>query len=69
MAMLELTTPAFVNKCIIALTKTNTYIVFTNASIVAKGDQQQKAVGLGVVAVAMDNETAGVSDEYWFTKP
>ena len=63
------TTPAFINKCIIALTKTDTYIVFTNASIVAKGDQQQKAVGLGVAAVAMDNETSGISDEYWFTKP
>lgn len=63
------TTPAFVNKCIIALTKTNTYIIFTNASIVAKGDQQQKAVGLGVVATAMESEVAGVSDEYWFDKP
>lgn len=63
------TTPAFINKCIIALTKTNTYIVFTNASIIGKGDQQQKAVGLGVTAVAMENATAGVSDEYWFTKP
>ena len=56
----------FVNKCIIALTKTNTYIVFTNASIVGKGDQQQKAVGLGVVATAMESEVDGISDEYWF---
>ena len=59
----------FVNKCIIALTKTNTYIVFTNASLVGKGDQQQKAVGLGVTATAMENETTGISDEYWFDDP
>ena len=52
------TTPAFVNKSVIALTKTGTYIIFTNASIVAKGDQQQKAVGLGVTAVAMENENS-----------
>lgn len=52
------TTPAFVNKSIIARTKTGTYIIFTNASIIGKGDQQQKAVGLGVTAVAMENENS-----------
>ena len=60
------TTPEFVYKTIIALTKTGTYIVFTNAAIVGKGDQQQKAIGLGVTAVAMECETDGISDEYWF---
>lgn len=61
-----------VNKCIIALTKTGTYIIFTNAAIIAKGDQQQKAVGLGVTAVAMENTLGGqnpVADEYWFDAP
>lgn len=62
------TTPAFVNKTIIALTKTDTFVCFTNASIVGKGDQQQKAIGLGVVAVAMESETDGLSDEYWWNK-
>ena len=52
------TTPAFVNKSIIAKTKTGTYIIFTNASVIGKGDQQQKAVGLGVTAVAMENENS-----------
>ena len=33
-----------VNKSIIALTRTGTYIIFSNASIIGKGDQQQKAV-------------------------
>ena len=63
------TTPSFVNKAIIALTKTNSYIIFTNASIVGRGDQQQKAIGLGVTAVAMESETDGISDEYWFDAP
>ena len=59
-------TPDFVYKSIIALTKTGTYIVFTNAAIVGKGEQQQKAIGLGVTAVAMESDTSGISDEYWF---
>lgn len=58
--------PELINKSIIALTKTNSYIIFTNASIVGKGDQQQKAVGLGVVATAQESEVDGISDEYWF---
>ena len=54
------------------LTKTGTYIIFTNAAIIGKGDQQQKAVGLGVTAVAMENTLGGqnpVADEYWFDAP
>lgn len=65
--------PLLVQKAIIALTKTGTYIIFTNAGIVAKGDQQLKAVGLGVTAVAMENTNgtaqAPISDEYWFDAP
>lgn len=57
----------FVSKGIVALTKSGNYVVFTNANITAKVDQQQKALGLGVTAVAQENETAGVEDEYWFT--
>lgn len=62
-----------IHKGIIALTKTGTYIVFTNANIVGKGDQQQKAVGLGISAVAEENpaktEQNPVEDEYWFDAP
>ena len=58
-----------IHKGIVALTKTGTYIVFTNANIIAKNDQQQKAVGLGVTAVAEENENEGVEDEYWFDAP
>ena len=68
--------PSIIYKAIIALTKTGTYIIFSNAAIIGKGDQQQKAVGLGVSAVAMENtngasQTPAVSiaDEYWFDAP
>lgn len=55
-----------INKAIIAETKTGNYIVFSNAAIVAKGDQQDKNIALGVSAVAMESETAGVAGEYLF---
>ena len=57
-----------VNKAIIALTKTDKYIVFSNASIVAKVDTQEKNLGLGITATAQENETTGVAPEYWFDK-
>ena len=60
-------TMAIIEKCIIALTKSGNYIIFTNASIIGKGDQQQKAIGLGVTAVAQDATGDGVADEYFFS--
>jgi hypothetical protein len=53
-----------INKGIIAQTKTGNYIVFPNAAIVAKGDTQEKNIGLGISAVAMESETSGVEGEY-----
>lgn len=50
-----------INKCIVAQTKTGNYIVFSNAAIVAKGDQQDKNITLGISAVAMESETDGVA--------
>lgn len=58
-----------VNKSLIAQTKTGNYIVFSNASMVAKGDQQEKNIGLGITAVAMENENANVEAEYMFEAP
>lgn len=55
-----------INKAIIAETKTGNYIVFSNAAIVAKGDQQDKNIALGVSAVAMESETPNVAGEYLF---
>ena len=56
-----------VYKTIVAQTKTGNYIVFSNASIVAKGDQQEKNIGLGITAVCMESENTGVAAEYMFT--
>lgn len=53
-----------VEKCIVAMTKTGNYIIFADASIIAKGDQQEKNVGLGITAVCMESEVAGVEAEY-----
>lgn len=58
--------PQLVYKCIVAETKTGNYIVFTNAGIVAKTNAAEKNLGLGVTAVAMDNEDASIADEYLF---
>lgn len=55
-----------VEKCIVAMTKTGNYIIFADASIVAKGDQQEKNIGLGITAVCMESEIAGVEAEYMF---
>lgn len=55
-----------VYKAIVAQTKTGNYVVFTNAGVVGKTNAAEKNLGLGVTAVAMDNETEGVADEYWF---
>lgn len=55
-----------VNKCIVAKTKTGNWIVFSNAAIVAKGDQQEKNIGLGITAVCMENDATGVEAEYMF---
>lgn len=60
------TAPQLVYKCIVAETKTGNFIVFTNAGVVAKTNAAEKNLGLGVTAVAMDNEVATVSDEYLF---
>lgn len=55
-----------INKAVVALTKTNQYIVFTNASIIAKVDTQNKNLCLGVTATAQENPNEGVAPEYWF---
>lgn len=55
-----------INKGLVGMTKTGNYIVFSNAAIIGKGDQQEKNIGLGVAAVAMDNPNEGVKSDYLF---
>ena len=52
-------------KCIVALSKTGVYIVFPKAQITAKGDVQEKNVGLGIQAKAVETGVNGLSTEYW----
>lgn len=54
-----------ISKAFVGVTKTGHYIVFTNASVIGKADTQEKNLGLGVSAVAMDNTNSAVADEYW----
>lgn len=58
--------PQLIYKCIVAQTKTDNFIVFTNAGVIAKTNAAEKNLGLGVTAVAMDNTNSSVSDEYLF---
>lgn len=55
-------------KSIIALSKTGVYIVFPKAQITAKGDTQEKNIGLGIQAKAVESTHAGVAMEYWVKK-
>lgn len=55
-----------INKAVIGKTKTGYYIVFSNASIIGKGDTQEKNLGLGVQATALESETEGVAAVYMF---
>lgn len=48
--------PQLYYKAVIAQTKTGNYIVFSNAGIIAKTNAAEQNLGLGVTAVAMDNE-------------
>lgn len=59
---------AEIRKCVVALTKTDQYIVFSDAIIVAKVDPQQKNLALGITATALEATTEGVAAEYWFDK-
>lgn len=57
-----------INKCIIAQTKTGNYICFPNAAIIAKVDTQEKNLGLGIVALAMEttlDSGTKIAEEYW----
>ena len=58
--------PVIMNMGLVGKTKTGNYIVFSNAAIIGKGDQQEKNIGLGVTAVAMDNPNEGVKSDYLF---
>lgn len=58
--------PGLIYKAVLAQTKTGNYILFPYASIIVKADTQEKNIGLGVSAVAMENpDVAALAEEYW----
>ena len=55
-------------KAVVALSKTDTYIIFPKAQITGKGDVQEKNIGLGVSAMCVETGIDGVAPEYWIKK-
>ena len=55
-------------KSVVALSKTGVYIIFPKAQITGKGDVQEKNIGLGVQAKAVETGVNGLSSEYWIKK-
>ena len=55
-----------VKKCLIALTEDDQYCVLPYANVVAREASTDGAVGLAVVATAMEPETETIMPEYWF---
>lgn len=57
-----------VYKAIVALSKTDTYIIFPKAQITGKGDVQEKNIGLGVSALCCETGNSSIAPEYWIKK-
>lgn len=55
-----------IQKAVIFQTKTGNYGIFTNAQITGKVDTQEKALGVGVSAMALEN--GEIASEYWFAQ-
>lgn len=56
-------------KCVVAVTKDDTYIVFPNASITARGGMvEDKVIGIMFAAVAMDTGVDTIPSEMWLDK-
>lgn len=53
-------------KSIVGVAKDGVYVVFPKASISANGADSDEAIGLAIVATAMDTGIAGLVSEYWF---
>ena len=55
-----------IQKCIIGKTKDGVYVVFPKASIIARGSNTDKAVGLSVAATPLSTGITGLASEKWF---
>ena len=57
-----------VKKCFIALTEDDQYCVLPYANVSARESSTDGAVGLAVVATAMEPDSEEIMPEYWFDK-
>lgn len=57
-----------IHKALFAITNDNVYIVFPKATISARSADTDGAIGLAVVATAMEPDNKEVSAEYWFVE-
>lgn len=55
-----------IRKCFIGKTKDNMYVVFPKASIVGRGANTDKAIGLAVAASPLSTGVEGLASEKWF---
>ena len=55
-----------IKKCLIALTEDDQYCVLPYANVVAREASTDGAVGLAVVATAMEPDNEAIMPEYWF---
>lgn len=55
-----------IKKCIIGKTLDGVYVVFPKASIIARGSNTDKAVGLSVAATPLTTGIDGLASEKWF---
>ncbi len=55
-----------IQKCIIGKTKDGVYVVFPKASIVGRGSNTDKAIGLAVSASPLSTGVEGLASEKWF---
>lgn len=55
-----------VEKCLIAQTKDDQWVVFPRGSVVAREASTDKAIGLAVVGSALEPKKIDIRPEYWF---
>ena len=55
-----------IEKCIIAMTKTDNFIVFPKAQINGKSTMAEKNIGIGVSASPLETGVKGLASEIWF---
>lgn len=56
-----------INKCLMALSEDNVWVVFPKGAVFTLEAETDGAVGLAVVGTAMEPENTAISSEYWYS--